>query len=152
MPGISGLEAAKAIRQIPSLADVAIIIMSASTLDLKQKKTIGYEAFLKKPIDMTMLMSLLEEHLDLEWEYAKVTPDVVSYESSQVIVPPPPKELSVLYDLALWGDMKLIRERARYIESLGIQYVPFARKLKNLAQSFQERAIIELIKEYMKDE
>lgn len=47
------------------------------------------------------------------------------------------------------GDMQAIRERAAHIETLGEQYVPFARRLCELAKGFEERQILVLVIQYM---
>ncbi len=43
-----------------------------------------------------------------------------------------------------------LANRAKAIESLGKEYVPFARKLESLAEGFQERAIKSLVEKYWK--
>jgi signal transduction histidine kinase/ligand-binding sensor domain-containing protein/DNA-binding response OmpR family regulator len=63
--------------------------------------------------------------------------------------PPPPEEMEVLHLLALRGDMRGIRERAAHIETLGEPYAPFARKLRELAKGFEERAILALVEQYI---
>jgi hypothetical protein len=68
------------------------------------------------------------------------------------LVPPPDDELAILHDLALRGDMRAIRERAAHIETLGEQYVPIARKLRELAKSFEERAILTLVERYIDED
>jgi CheY-like chemotaxis protein len=65
------------------------------------------------------------------------------------LAPPSQEEMAILYELALWGDMRAIQKRAAHIETLGEQYAPFARKLRELAQGFEEREILALIERYM---
>ena len=45
--------------------------------------------------------------------------------------------------------MRRIRKKAAELERLGEQFVPFARKLRELAQSFQERDILTLVEQYL---
>jgi hypothetical protein len=45
--------------------------------------------------------------------------------------------------------MRGIRERAAHIETLGEPYAPFARKLRELAKGFEERAILALVEQYI---
>jgi hypothetical protein len=63
-------------------------------------------------------------------------------------MPPPEEEMQILHDLARRGNMRAIQERAAHIETLGEQYVPFARKLHELAWDFEERQILALIESY----
>ncbi|MGK7915654.1 MAG: hypothetical protein AB4038_08915, partial [Prochloraceae cyanobacterium] len=62
---------------------------------------------------------------------------------------PPPEEIAILYKLAMLGSMKKIRERAIYLEQLDAKYAPLAAKLQELAQGFQEKAIVNLVKQYL---
>ena len=45
--------------------------------------------------------------------------------------------------------MKKIRERAEYLELLDDKYAPLAQQLQELAQGFQEKAIVNLIEQYL---
>ncbi len=71
-------------------------------------------------------------------------------EEVEQIIPPPYEELELLHDLVQRGDMSQLTKRAKYIESLGNKYIPFARKLENLADGFQEKAIKVLVEKYWK--
>ncbi len=50
---------------------------------------------------------------------------------------PPPDEIQQLYELALLGNMKKIRQRAEYLKELDQKYFLFADKLLYLASNFQ---------------
>jgi len=43
------------------------------------------------------------------------------------------------------GNIKAIRQRVAYIEQLDPQYAPFARRLIEMTESFQTRAIVALV-------
>ncbi|MDY7020576.1 MAG: hypothetical protein SWJ54_04325 [Cyanobacteriota bacterium] len=62
---------------------------------------------------------------------------------------PPSQEMDVLYKLALLGSLRKIKERANYLEELDPKYIPFAQKLKTLAQEFKDEEIIALIEKYL---
>ena len=146
MPVLDGFEAVRQMRQIPELKRVPTIAVSASVSaeDQAQSREVGIDAFLPKPVNWPALAALLEEHLELEWEYEGAAPEGEEAVEGP-LVPPPQEELAVLHDLARRGDMRGIRERAAYIETLGEEYVPFARKLRELAKGFEERQILALI-------
>ena len=57
------------------------------------------------------------------------------------LVAPPDEKLSLLLELAKRGNIAGILERATTIEQLGSQYLPFAQKLHQLAESFQEKKL-----------
>ncbi|MDJ0687940.1 MAG: hypothetical protein QNJ41_05490, partial [Xenococcaceae cyanobacterium MO_188.B32] len=69
--------------------------------------------------------------------------------AAQTLVAPPPEEMEILYELAMLGSMKKIRERAIYLAELDEQYAPLAAKLQELAQGFQEKAIVHLLEQLL---
>ncbi len=155
MPVKTGFEAVKEIRQIPDIQDVIIIAISASVLEMdrKQSQIVGCEAFLPKPVDEPKLLDLLQEYLELDWIYEDVeessSPITSEVAAAQTLIAPPPEEMEILYELAMLGSMKKIRQRAIYLTELDEQYGPLAAKLQELAQRFQEKAIVNLIEQYL---
>lgn len=155
MPVKSGFEAVKEIRQIPEIQNIPIIAISASVFDMdKQKCQIaGCEAFLPKPIKEKLLLDLLQQYLHLEWIYEEERTNSnennLSTHTMEQLVVPPVAEIEVLYELAMLGSMRKIRDRAIYLEELDPKYLPFAHKLKELAQGFQEKAIVALVEQYL---
>jgi CheY-like chemotaxis protein len=158
MPEMSGLEAIKLIRQSGSNGptqtssnhNVVIIAASASAFDKDREdsKIAGCDGFLAKPVKPGELIELLETQLDIEWIYTEVSD--VSKESgmAEAFVIPPPDEMQILLDLATRGKLRRIRDRADHLKEKSPEYEPFANKLHELAQSFQERAILALIEKY----
>ena len=156
MPVKTGFEAVKEIRQIPEIKDVIIIAISASVLDMDRAKSkdFGCNSFLSKPVNELKLLALLQEYLKLDWIYEDVeqsrsSPALTTETDEQTLVAPPSEEMAILYELAMLGSMKKIRERAIHLEELDEQYAPLAAKLRDLASGFQEKAIVNLIKQYL---
>lgn len=157
MPVKTGFEAVKEIRQIPALQDIKIIAISASVLDMDRakSKSFGCDSFLPKPVDEQKLLALLREYLQLDWIYEEVvassSQDLASTETvtKQELVAPPPEEIEILYELAMLGSMRKIRERAMYLQEMDPKYLTFTQKLQDLAQGFQEKAIVNLIEQYL---
>ena len=156
MPVKTGFEAVQEIRQIAELRDIPIIAISASVLDLDRAKSkmFGCDSFLPKPVEELKLLAVLQEHLELDWvceEIAELPIDSATALETvgSILVAPPLEEMEILYELAMLGSMKKIRERAMHLEELDRQYAPLAAKLKNLARGFQEKAIIGLIEQYL---
>jgi CheY-like chemotaxis protein len=155
MPVLDGLEATRQIRQNPELAEVPILAVSASVSkeDQARSQEVGYDDFLPKPIHWPNLAAMLAEHLDLEWSYSEekeegIQPSALTLQPSE-LAPPPQEELAILLDLARRGNIRAIRERAAHIETLGEQYVAFARRLRRLAKDFEEQEILALVEQYM---
>jgi CheY-like chemotaxis protein len=157
MPGVDGFEAAREIRREPDLERMAIIAVSASVSreDQAQSREAGIDAFLPKPINWPNLAALLEEHLGLAWTY-KGRGEVGMYASSDLpssrpFASPPDEELAILHDLAKRGNLRAIRERATHLQTLGKEYAPFADKLRELAEGFEERQILALVERYIQE-
>ncbi len=157
MPVMSGFEAVKAIRQIPELQNVPIIAVSASVLETDRTKSqiAGCDDFLSKPVDEGELLSLIGKHLSLTWTYqerpaGQEMPAPPRPEAE--IIPPPPYELEVLYELTMFGDMKKVRERAEYLEKTNPRYHVFAHKVREFAKHFEDEPILELLERFMKAE
>ena len=72
----------------------------------------------------------------------------LSSQLAVALIAPPPEEIEILYELAMLGNMKKIRQQAQYLKSLDSKYTLLADKLDELAQGFQEKAILELIEQY----
>ena len=154
MPVKTGLEAIREIRQIPELKNTVIIAISASVLNPDESQIVGCQAFLQKPVNEKQLLDLLKQHLHLDWMYEATTEFNLFHLAQQnslnrTFVAPPPEEMAILYKLAMLGSMKKIRQRATYLEELDERYAPLAAQLKDLAQGFQEKEIVNLVKQYL---
>ncbi len=71
MPGMTGYETVRKMRQIPALQTVPICAASASTFqeDIDMSLEAGCDAFLSKPIRAQELFKLLQSTLGLKWVY-----------------------------------------------------------------------------------
>ncbi|NEP60177.1 MAG: PAS domain S-box protein [Symploca sp. SIO2G7] len=171
MPVIDGLETTRQLRRLKTLKDVVIIATSASVFDYNRQEYLaaGCDGFIPKPVQAENLFELLQAYLGIEWIYedskavtnqeiteATVTPrqnlqgetpqSIQSKESTLVV--PPSTEIASLYELAMMGDIGGIIEQANKIEQLDEKFVPFAHKLLQLAKGFQEKQILEFVKQY----
>ncbi len=68
------------------------------------------------------------------------------------IVPPPRKDILILYHLIKIGDISEILKKATRLETETPQFAPFAVKLRRLANTFQLNVIQEFITPYMEKE
>ncbi|MBP0001149.1 MAG: AAA family ATPase [Cyanobacteria bacterium SID2] len=155
MPVMTGFEAVQEIRRLPELQGVPIVAISARLLDAEERNQLAHcDAVIPKPINKESLLTVLGEHLQLAWVYESASEFVLSQgqvadkTSSGPLIPPPPEEIEVLYDLAMMGSMKRIRARATDLEQLEDRYRPFARKLQNFARRFEDRALLSFIQQY----
>lgn len=162
MPIIDGFEMMRQIRQSSRLADVLIIVSSASVFDIDRRQSLaaGGNDFLPKPVQADELLDILQKHLKLAWIYqnsALVTEQnsgFLTINSGQLtidnlqLIYPPSEELAILWDLVMKGRVKSLLERIEIIEKLDHKFVPFAKQVRDLAKSFQLKKIRELLQEY----
>jgi signal transduction histidine kinase/putative methionine-R-sulfoxide reductase with GAF domain/CHASE3 domain sensor protein/DNA-binding NarL/FixJ family response regulator len=151
MPKITGFEAAQQIRQDPALAHVIIIAASASAFetDILQSRLAGCDDFLSKPVIAAKLLDMLAAHLRLEWISKKIIVNspapMPNHNANNTLTPPPPAVMAVLYDLALKGEIPELRKQAMLLEQSGQPYQLFGRKLRQLAETFEDDQIMALI-------
>jgi DNA-binding NarL/FixJ family response regulator len=154
MPIKTGFEAVTEIRQIPIVKDIPIIAVSASVFSDDQNKSqiVGCNAFIPKPVDEQKLLALLQTQLQLEWicEVEETYNSESQTEEEKPLVAPPTDELEVLYELAMLGSMRDIRDRALQLEEQDDKYISFARKLQSLAKGFEDEKIVALVEQYLK--
>jgi PAS domain S-box-containing protein len=153
MPVMNGHTSTSHIREMPELRKVVIIAVSASVSeeDELRSREIGFDDFLPKPIKWPTLAALLEKHLPLKWEYDTREKAVLTGVSSvERQTPPPKEELAILLDSAKRGDLSAIMKRVSHIKTLDNKYAPYADKLCELAENFDEGKILELIEQSMK--
>ncbi|MBE7473521.1 MAG: response regulator [Anaerolineales bacterium] len=138
MPVKTGMEATQEIRQRPEFQAkrLCIIAVSASVLEADQEKSrvAGCDAFLPKPIKRETLLDMLATFLKLTWVYTSPEGEA---EGDLPLLPPPAEELTALYELARRGQILEIQQQALGLEKMGEVYLPFARKLQDLARGFE---------------
>ncbi|MEO0688458.1 MAG: ATP-binding protein, partial [Cyanobacteria bacterium J06649_11] len=66
----------------------------------------------------------------------------------QLGIAPPLAEIEILYELAMLGSMKKIKEQAVHLKKIDFQYTPLADRLIELAENFQEAEITNLVDHY----
>ena len=149
MPVKTGLEAIQAIRQQPGFEAIPIIAISASVFATDQEKSqvAGANAFVPKPIQLEVLLSLLEQYLQLTWQYKdEATREKIEMEAEHWVAPPE-EVLEGLLELARFGDMDQIQTQALALADQDRRYAPFARRLYDLAKRFEDENIVALIEE-----
>ncbi len=153
MPVLDGVETTRRIRNLPQLSHTRIIAVTASANSEMEARcrAAGVDAFVGKPVNQVQLLEVIGELLDLKWTYQSGP-----HEADGAVVPapaelivPPSDELSVLYQLAMAGNMRPIRERANYLLELDPRYAAFANRLRSLAEDFQSKAILALVERHL---
>jgi PAS domain S-box-containing protein len=85
MPGMDGCDVAARIRQDPSLADVAVIMLTSagSKIDAGRCVELGIKGYLPKPIKRAELLSAIKLALTGEWSAARPRPNMSPAESQR---------------------------------------------------------------------
>lgn len=149
MPVLNGYDAAKIIKQDESLKDIPIVAVTASALkkdeDSIQKLCDG---FIRKPVNRTEMVESAMKFLPyiMKEQVLSGSGEVESVE--RPMVAPPLDTMKTLHGLAMSGDMDEILNLVVDIEALGEEYQPFASKLRELANNFQDKEISKLIEQF----
>jgi CheY-like chemotaxis protein len=150
MSKMNGLEMTRRLRQLPDFANTPIIASPASLsqVDMQQTMDAGCSSFFPKPIEFTGLLGELQRHLELQWIYEtapnKAEPSAVVDNVADWVMPAP-EELAALCKAAQDGFMADIQQEANRLKQLNPQYAPFANKLLDLSQRFDDEAILNLL-------
>ena len=167
MPKISGLEAIETLRTLPELHGPNRIVIIATSVnafeeDIRQSMLAGCDAFLVKPVEVEKLFALLELHLNLQWIYrepqslAEAGPEPGrlpnGFANEATLIAPPPAMMATLLDLAMKGELPRLGKHTEQIEALGEQYRPFAQRLRQLVETFDEDQLLALIEQYMPEQ
>ncbi len=150
MPEMNGFELIRELRKIPELAELVIIATSASVFDEDRNKSIevGANAFLPKPMQTNRLFDLLQQHLEIEWQYETSTdpaiPAIASTEPENYVFPSA-ETLQQLLDLAEIGDIAGLKVELEQISQTDTTLEPFVNKLEPMVAGFQINRICNIL-------
>ena len=154
MPVMDGFEMTKKLRATAAFNQTIIIASSASVFDFdrQQSRKAGCDDFLPKPVQISELLDLLQQYLELEWIYdtddSTAGIQVESALSNEMVVPPA-EELMTLYDAAQDGYITGIHAEVNRLIQLDPQYATFANQIRELAQEFEDEKISQLVEPYL---
>ena len=151
MPVMSGNEAALEIRKNPDLQDIIIVAVSASVFNQDQQESLlaGCNYFLRKPVSMKELLTILGKTLHIEWIYRESRQDIASEPLEVPLVIPSLGEMNVLHELAVMGNVRKIKIWATELGGKDKKYLPFTNQLARLASDFKTKAILELVENHI---
>jgi CHASE2 domain-containing sensor protein/CheY-like chemotaxis protein len=157
---MSGYETLHQLRQSSETSKIPLIASSVNVFDdnRNESRLAGANAFLPKPIELKVLLNLLEQQLSLKWIYqSKAKPTSVANAKSlgdnstesPDIVPPSKEQLARLYQLAMQGRIQALRSQLKVLEEQSSEYISFAQKVHRLAKEFKIEAIQSFISSYL---
>ena len=166
MPIMDGFETTKALKNNPQFKDLPIIAISANAMFDVQLSSyrIGCNAFLSKPIDLKILIKSIAQFIDIEWVYPELpkSPSLTHQNQpqqitssqdvaqSETLIPPSNEQVKQLIHLTQIGDIEAIIQEAEYLENLDTKYLPFIKKVCELAQSFQQHKLQKFLEDLLK--
>jgi signal transduction histidine kinase/DNA-binding NarL/FixJ family response regulator len=145
-------EMVRRLRRTDTLRTTPIIAISASDRQEDQSACMaaGANSFMTRPIDKTLLLQHIGNALNLAWIVAQAPqPAAHIPEDDDVLVIPPQQQMDALYELALAGNMRDIRQYAERLEQSDERYRAFAGKLQDLAKTYQSKAIVRLVEKHL---
>jgi CheY-like chemotaxis protein len=152
MPEMDGWETTRRLRELPGMAAVPAIIVSAAASGGHAHDLLaaGADAFMSKPIDTEELLNKIVALLSLEPTYEALQEDpLLEQQTAGKLPPPPPQELELLHRLAEEGDMRQIIRWAERVAELDARYVPFTDQVRTLASQYQSRAVLSLVEQHL---
>ncbi len=150
MPELDGFELIKRVRESENFKDTIIIVSSASVFETDQYRSLeaGGNTFLPKPVQATELLQKIQQYLQLEWLYEANEDPLAIVSDSNEVISPPATEMEILYELAMKGNFLEIVKQATLLEEIDPKYIPFAKKLHQMAKDFQDEEILTFIQSY----
>ena len=150
MPEMDGLELTRQIRQSPLLQNTKVIVTSSSVFEADQQKSLkaGCDAFLPQPMNTDQLFEQLQQHLAVEWIYEEIQTQNTQT-GPKPITPPPAEKVAEIFQIAMSGDIKKIKEQATQLAQSDERLAPFAAELLQFAQRFQLNKMCEWLESFL---
>lgn len=149
MPEMDGYQTTRKIRKLPGGQYIPIIALTAQVDNTENTRCIeaGCSGFLAKPFNLTDLLEIIGSSLEITWNYEDDIEE--THETASIVVLPDKTRLNEIYSLAKYGNMKKIRVWAENLGKENPEYLPFANRLTELASTYQEQKVIDLVKHYL---
>jgi len=148
MPVMDGMEATHKLREMETIGDVPIIILSAnsSNIDKEQALASGANAFMTKPLNIGKLVELIGSLLNLQWQYLEQPiSERVSQTDEDAMLLPSQEELESLLEVVNIGNMRDIKAQAALLLQQNGQYRAFVDKINKLANGFRSKELTLLV-------
>jgi CheY-like chemotaxis protein len=149
---LDGFETTQRLRAMPNFERLPIIAASASVFDHHQQasKEVGCDDFIAIPFHTHDLLALLQKQLNLTWIYKQDEAVTANTDDPEAIVYPSLEQMKTLLELAMQGDIAGIIEQIDALKEENAKLAPFLNKIRQLAKSFKEEEICELLEECLK--
>ncbi|MDM8566734.1 ATP-binding protein [Candidatus Halobeggiatoa sp. HSG11] len=148
VPYMNDFELVQEIRKLTQLQKVIIFATSADVFEQQQQKSleIGCDEFIAKPVDTEALLTKLQKHLPLKWDFDNENSKEASEDVD--IVGPSAEQAAILLKLILGGNVKKIINNVNQLEQQQPQLTPFSNEVKKLVRNFAMSELKQFIKLY----
>jgi PAS domain S-box-containing protein len=143
MPGMDGLEAARAIKTEAAITPPIIVALTASSMDEERDLVMRsgvMDDFISKPCREDELLEKLRTHLGLDYLYPDEQPDIDTCTAvapaggAELLAELPTDWIDQLHDAVLQGDKGLLDQLIRKVEEMN---VPAAHSLQPIADRYE---------------
>jgi signal transduction histidine kinase/CheY-like chemotaxis protein len=152
MPDMTGWQVIDALHSDSALGSMKIVIVSANAHEFRPPTAGIYDAFVAKPVSLSLLLEHLGSLLRLEWvyrsamlppEHGATPPSVPSVQSRH--------HIEDLYRLGRIGHVRGIEAKLRELELEDPANEPFASQLRTLVSNFDLRRYMNVLEDIRKD-
>ncbi|MCO4773433.1 MAG: response regulator [Deltaproteobacteria bacterium] len=148
MPGMSGAETARALRESPTTKSLPILAVSSSLeRALEPGDEALFDGFISKPVDGQVLLDLMAKALGVQWIETSVEVDTgkMPTEPESDLVAPAAPVLDALRQLAELGNMTELAAAADRLADQDPSLAPLAVALRAHAAEFDDAAAVHLL-------
>ncbi|HEY9839734.1 MAG: ATP-binding protein [Candidatus Sericytochromatia bacterium] len=149
MPVMDGFAATQVIRQSPIAPQPVIMAISASLSQIPRETfgQHGLDDFILKPMRLSHLLTVLSQHLQLEWIMPEPAPDSQTSKAPEPATAgaPGPEQLRLLYALAEEGNFIELQDRLKELEDEDSRLAGFVAQVRTLAEDYEDEAICRLL-------
>jgi signal transduction histidine kinase/CheY-like chemotaxis protein len=166
MPDGSGWDLARDLRALPELAASKILMVSANAHEHRPRDgQSAHDGFVRKPLDMQLLIDRIGEHLDLQWIYDGPEPNQATelagiaahpaparrLAAAAVEPAPPRRHIDDLYELGRIGHVRGVEAKLREMEVDDPASKTFATTLRGLMKNFDLRQYMKVLESMRKN-
>ncbi len=157
IPILDGFQFAQSLRKLSKFNHIVIIAATNQGLSPEQVNRIkaNFNDFIFQPIDIKKLFFYFQKYLKIEWVYESTLPldhqstSLASVLENTTLIVPPALELAQIYAAAKIGDITAIEEEAKRLQEIDTKYIPFVNRILALADSFEDKEILNLVESYV---
>ncbi|MEM8828426.1 MAG: PAS domain S-box protein [Cyanobacteria bacterium P01_G01_bin.19] len=151
MPVMNGKEMIATMRQSDRLQNTLVFMISANIHSIADSSDIKCNAFIAKPVDLERLLSLLKQHLELDWQALPKDSETDIVTQKTEMSAPPKEKLLELLELVNCGKLKRLLHQINSLEVENSNYISFTRQIRFLSSNYELDKLEKLIEGLLKN-